>query len=188
MSHDEAAGAKSVRPPSPAAPTAEGDQRPPLGSGVRSLPSRPQPAPRTAPHIHACCRSHPLRWKPIRLKKLGEHRTVGGLQSCEEQGKERQELPEKRTENVTVRKTVEKYPSLCTFSVGWCRTWCANINSALRAFPMKHPLLRARTLSDGTKKRKGKALRLAELLWPVNDRLHADPNVDKEPVLHPQHC
>ncbi|KAI1900776.1 hypothetical protein AGOR_G00053360 [Albula goreensis] len=48
-------------------------------------------------------------------------------------------------------------------------------SAALQALSLKHPLIRARRLSDGTKQSKGKALRLAELCRPLNGRPNAVP-------------
>ncbi|XP_036382381.1 R3H and coiled-coil domain-containing protein 1-like [Megalops cyprinoides] len=52
-------------------------------------------------------------------------------------------------------------------------------SAALHALSLKHPLIRVRRLSNGTKKSKGKALKLAELLQPVNMRMHLDNAVTK---------
>ncbi|XP_035235110.1 R3H and coiled-coil domain-containing protein 1-like isoform X1 [Anguilla anguilla] len=71
--------------------------------------------------------------------------------------------------------------------------------AALQALSIKHPLIRARKLSSGTKKSKGKALRLSELLRPVNEEAQTDPRpvneeaqtdpkVSKALDLHVQHC
>ncbi|XP_064210008.1 uncharacterized protein LOC135264916 isoform X3 [Anguilla rostrata] len=71
--------------------------------------------------------------------------------------------------------------------------------AALQALSIKHPLIRARKLSSGTKKSKGKALRLSELLRPVNEEAQTDPRPVNEEAqtdpkaskaldLHVQHC
>ncbi|KAJ8380043.1 hypothetical protein SKAU_G00008210 [Synaphobranchus kaupii] len=60
--------------------------------------------------------------------------------------------------------------------------------AALQALSLKHPLIRARKLSSGTTKSKAKALRLAELLRPVNEEPQTDPTVSKALGVHARHC
>ncbi|KAM9535648.1 R3H and coiled-coil domain-containing protein 1-like isoform 1-T1 [Salvelinus alpinus] len=50
-------------------------------------------------------------------------------------------------------------------------------SSALHALSIRHPLLKTRTLSDSSKKAKGKAMRCAEFIQPVKERPWTDSAV-----------
>ncbi|KAM6979634.1 R3H and coiled-coil domain-containing protein 1 [Aplochiton taeniatus] len=55
-------------------------------------------------------------------------------------------------------------------------------SAALHALSIRHPLIKTRTLSDGSRKAKGKAVRQAEFLQPVKDRPQTDSAVAKRMV------
>lgn len=55
-------------------------------------------------------------------------------------------------------------------------------SAALHALSLHHPLIKTRTLSDGSRKAKGKAVRQAEFLQPVKDRPQTDSAVAKRMV------
>ncbi|KAG5834779.1 hypothetical protein ANANG_G00265190 [Anguilla anguilla] len=55
-------------------------------------------------------------------------------------------------------------------------------SAALQALCIQHPLLKVRTLNEGSKKSKGKALRRAEFLQPVKERPRTDTAVARRMV------
>ncbi|XP_070964807.1 R3H and coiled-coil domain-containing protein 1-like [Oncorhynchus clarkii lewisi] len=55
-------------------------------------------------------------------------------------------------------------------------------SAALHALSIRHPLLKTRTLSDGSKKAKGKAMRCAEFIQPVKERPWTDSAVARRMV------
>ncbi|XP_062870750.1 R3H and coiled-coil domain-containing protein 1 [Trichomycterus rosablanca] len=58
----------------------------------------------------------------------------------------------------------------------------SSASAALQALSIKHPLLKTRTLSQGSKKAKGKAARRAEFLQPVRERPRTDTAVARRMV------
>ncbi|KAK6321179.1 R3H and coiled-coil domain-containing protein 1 [Coregonus clupeaformis] len=55
-------------------------------------------------------------------------------------------------------------------------------SAALHALSIQHPLLKTRTLSDGSKQAKGKAIRRAEFIQPVKERPRTDSAVARRMV------
>ncbi|KAM4613805.1 R3H and coiled-coil domain-containing protein 1 [Polymixia lowei] len=55
-------------------------------------------------------------------------------------------------------------------------------SAALHALSIRHPLMKARTLSEGSRKAKGKAIRRAEFIQPVKERPRTDSAVARRMV------
>ncbi|MBN3301257.1 R3HC1 protein, partial [Amia calva] len=92
----------------------------------------------------------------------------------------------------TVLKTEDLLDAFAAFSEGGLKIkWVDNTHAlgvfssksaALQALSIQHPLLKARILSEGTKKSKGKALRRAEFIQPVKERPRTDAVVARRMV------
>ncbi|XP_037403373.1 R3H and coiled-coil domain-containing protein 1 [Pygocentrus nattereri] len=58
----------------------------------------------------------------------------------------------------------------------------SSASAAMQALSIRHPLLKTRTLSEGSKKAKGKAMRRAEFIQPVKERPRTDTAVARRMV------
>ncbi|XP_018608198.1 R3H and coiled-coil domain-containing protein 1 isoform X1 [Scleropages formosus] len=58
----------------------------------------------------------------------------------------------------------------------------SSVSAAQQALSIRHPMLKARTLSEGSSKSKGKALRRAEFIQPVKERPRTDTAVARRMV------